>query len=408
MEAFKRKPTISETELLRQFKKNISDVLTPLHTDAYLMKWIRAGNFNIRKSEQFFREALATRALYSIDSFADHGKEPKVAEDFGFAVPIGFAKDGTPVTYAAFGRGDLYGFVASLSSYDLCLYGSYWFEKDLKRAREQSKRLGKEINQVTYIVDMEDFSLARAARTCVIESSFDLLRLMQDIYPELGKNMFVVNAAFYFYQAFNVLKPVFRKSFLKDVYVVSKEDTPALLLKYIDADVLPAFLGGNRVDSKGDPFCREFMKFGGPIPTDYHLSRLPPLLPSDPGVESVYIPARGVYNHSLIVRAPKSRLHIEMRAEGGSVSTAILFREFGSDPNHPDIPPSDVYLDENNEECNVRLISPCVKLQLHISPADLHCNLPWAGIYIFRFDNSCNWVSGRNLILRLQIIAPNS
>ncbi|CAL1277450.1 unnamed protein product [Larinioides sclopetarius] len=367
-----------------------------------------AGNLNIRKSEQFFREAMATRAVYGIDSYADHGKQPKVAEDFGFISPIGFAKDGTPVTYGAFGRGDLYGFVSSVSSYDICMYGSYWFEKDLKRAREQSKKLGKEINQVTYIVDMENFTMTSVARTCVIETAFDLLRLMQDIYPEIGRNMFIVNAAFYFYQAFNVLRPVFKKSLLKDIYVASKEDTPALLLKYIDEDVLPAFLGGKRVDSNGDPYCSEFMKFGGIVPEDYYLNRLPLLPPSDPGVHSVYIPARGVYNHALVVRTPKSRLHIEMRSEGGCIPTTILFREFGPDPSHPDIPPSDVYLDENNEECNVRLISPTVKLQLHMSPADLYCNLPWAGIYIFRFDSTCNWINGRNLIFRFEIIAPNS
>ncbi|GBM35130.1 hypothetical protein AVEN_40351-1 [Araneus ventricosus] len=67
METFRRKPTISEKELLRQFKKNISDVLTPLHTDAYLMKWIRAGNFNIRKSEQFFREMVPRDSTSGIE-----------------------------------------------------------------------------------------------------------------------------------------------------------------------------------------------------------------------------------------------------------------------------------------------------------------------------------------------------
>ncbi|GFX37226.1 SEC14-like protein 3 [Trichonephila clavipes] len=207
---------------LREFRKNLSDVLTSAHTDKILMKWLRAGNFNLRKCEYLFRENLACRALYDIDSFADHGRIPEVCEKYGFVSPFGFAKDGTPLLYVAMGRGDLYGFVASISSYEICWYCSTCFETDLKRARMEGKKLGKELNEVTYVVDMECFTLTRSARTCVVETAFDLFRLMQDLYPEVWKNLLVVNAAFYFYQAFNILKPIFRHTLLQNVYVVSK------------------------------------------------------------------------------------------------------------------------------------------------------------------------------------------
>ncbi|GIX89593.1 CRAL-TRIO domain-containing protein [Caerostris extrusa] len=353
-----------------------SDEITPAHTDAIIMKWLRAGNLNLKKAEVLFRQSQACRALYDLDSFADHGIEPKVGEHYGFASHLGFAKDGTPVTYCAIDQ--------------------------------QIFSLGKEINEVTYIIDMEDFSWQKLARPCMVEMAFDLLRIMQDLYPEVWKNLLVVNAAFYFYQAYNLFKPILRKNLLENIYVVSKENTPDLLLRYIDGDVLPVFLGGRRVDSTGDPMCREFLKFGGSIPEEYYLSRLPPLLPSDPGVECVYIGKRSVYNHSLVVTTPNSRLHIELRTEGGSIATTCLFRDFGPEPNRLDIPPSDVYLDENKESHNVRLISPCVKLQLHISPADVYCNLPFAGIYIYRFDNTFNWISGRKLFFRFHILPPKS
>ncbi|GIY56183.1 SEC14-like protein 4 [Caerostris darwini] len=397
MECPNKKSNNSEQELIKQFRKNLADEITPAHTDAIIMKWLRAGNLNLKKAEVLFRQSQACRALYDLDSYADHGIEPKVGEHYGFASHLGFAKDGTPVTYCAIGKADFYGIIASLSGYEIPWYGSYMFEKDLKRAREHGKKLGKEINEVTYIVDMEDFSLQKLARPCLVEMAFDLLRIMQDLYPEVWKNLLVINAAFYFYQAYNLFKPILRKNLLENIYVVSKENTPDLLLRYIDEDVLPVFLGGRRVDSTGDPMCREFLKFGGSIPEEYYLSRLPPLLSSDPGVECVYIGKRSVYNHSLVVTTPNSRLHIELRTEGGSIATTCLFRDFGPEPNHLDIPPTDVYLDENKESHNVRLISPCVKLQLHISPADVYCNLPFAGIYIYRFDNTFNWISGRKL-----------
>ena len=37
------------------------------------------------------------------------------------------------------------------------------------------------------------------------------------------------------------------------------ETTPEFLLQYIDKETLPKFLGGTRTDSKGDPFCKEFV-----------------------------------------------------------------------------------------------------------------------------------------------------
>ncbi|GFY43181.1 hypothetical protein TNIN_266901, partial [Trichonephila inaurata madagascariensis] len=101
------------------------------------------GNFNLKKCEYLFRENLACRAIYDIDSFADHGRIPEVVEKYGFVSPFGFAKDGTPLLYVAMGRGDLYGFVASICSYEICWYGSTCFETDLKRARMEGKKWEK-------------------------------------------------------------------------------------------------------------------------------------------------------------------------------------------------------------------------------------------------------------------------
>lgn len=55
-----------------------------------------------------------------------------------------------------------------------------------------------------------------------------------------------------------MLKPFFRKSTLSRVrlYGPEKEEWLAALLEEIDADQLPAFLGGTMTDPDGDPNCR--------------------------------------------------------------------------------------------------------------------------------------------------------
>ncbi|GFU40898.1 hypothetical protein NPIL_483861 [Nephila pilipes] len=41
MEASGEKPHHPDQEIVKQFRKNLSDVLTPTHTDKILMKWLR-------------------------------------------------------------------------------------------------------------------------------------------------------------------------------------------------------------------------------------------------------------------------------------------------------------------------------------------------------------------------------
>lgn len=54
-------------------------------------------------------------------------------------------------------------------------------------------------------------------------------------------------------------------SFLK-LFSNSLEGTPEFLLQYIDKETLPKFLGGTRTDTKGDPYCKEFVS----IDSDYY------------------------------------------------------------------------------------------------------------------------------------------
>ncbi|KFM62581.1 hypothetical protein X975_04343, partial [Stegodyphus mimosarum] len=41
----------NQHEALEQFKRQLYDILTPYDTDAQLMKWLRARNFNLKKAE---------------------------------------------------------------------------------------------------------------------------------------------------------------------------------------------------------------------------------------------------------------------------------------------------------------------------------------------------------------------
>ncbi|XP_071039124.1 SEC14-like protein 2 isoform X2 [Parasteatoda tepidariorum] len=395
-----QRPNEAQQAILKQFKNNLKDVLTGDYTDKVLLKWLRVRNYNVRKCEMVFREFLAYRAVFKVDTIVEDFNVPEVAVKYNFQSYIGESKDGTPYGYIALGRADLYGFAVSMTEFEVIRLCSYEIEKYVKRLKKLSEKCGRELNEASFIVDMDCFSLRECVRACVIEMGFDLLRLLQDSYPEIWKHIFIINAPFYFYQAFNIIRPICRYTFLRNFHVVSRENSSQLLLKYIDADQLPVFLGGKRVDSKGDPMCSEFIDFGGKIPFEYYLSNKPPLDPSDPGVQDVWIGARSSYNYALVLREANTRIRAEIRSEGGSIVGALLYRAFRPGCQ-PEIPLPNEYLNEQDERCNVKLVSPCVKLQTHISPIDDEYECPWPGIYITKFDNTSNWMTSRRVIFRI-------
>ncbi|XP_054716763.1 SEC14-like protein 2 [Uloborus diversus] len=218
-------------KLLNQFRENLSDILTPDHTDAVLLKWLRARNYDVEKAERNFREVDTNRKMFQINTLLENYVKPEVAEKYERTACLGFAKDGTPVRYCGFA--DFRGFIMAMSSYDMCLFFSYYMEMDYATLRQENKKNGGNLHEMTYIFDMEDFSIQDCVHKC---------------------------APGYFYRAFNFLKPIFRPTLLEKIQVISKHQTRELLLKYIDEDVLPAFLGGKRVDSNGDPRCGELLE----------------------------------------------------------------------------------------------------------------------------------------------------
>ncbi|XP_054716781.1 SEC14-like protein 2 [Uloborus diversus] len=319
-------------DLLKQFRENVFDILTPDHTDAILLKWLRARNYNLKKAEYNFREVDSNKTIFGVKTMLETYVKPEVAEKYERTCLIGIAKDGTPIRYVSFGL-DYQGFIMSLTGYEQCLYFSYCMELDLATARKENEKTGKnDQNEVTYIFDMEDFALQDYMHKCVMESGMDFFRLLQDHYPEVWKHILIINAPGYFHRAFNLLKPIFRATLLEKIQVVSKNQTGELLRKYIDDDVLPSFLGGKRVDSKGDPKCGEvFPIMNHPyckIPQEFYVNNRKPLLSlKEPGVQSVTIGARSVYNVPVVVKKACTKVSFRYRSEGGSLGIRILYRE---------------------------------------------------------------------------------
>lgn len=109
---------------------------------------------------------------------------------------------------------------------------------------------------------------AQVAQTCVILdlsgvrlSMFDsrareflkkVSKISSDNYPETLGAMFIVNVPSFFSIVYSIAKPLIPPETKKKMHVVTSKHVKDELLKFIDADQLPRFLGGNCVC---DPRC---------------------------------------------------------------------------------------------------------------------------------------------------------
>lgn len=394
-------------EILNQFRDRLSDLLKPNHTDAILLRWLRAKNFNVAEAEENFRGDHSTRKFYRFNTILDWYEKPEVFKLYEATTFIGFAKDGSGVRYVAMDF-DYYGFLHSASFWDIEYYLCYVMDIDLKTLKEENSRTGRNNDQIMFILDMKMvFLIHQFTYREVIESALDFLRLFQNHYPEIWKYVFFVNVPPLFSKIYNILKPALREILIKKLKIVTKENTKELLRTYIDDDVLPAFLGGQRVDSTGDPYCTGFIKQGGTIPEKYYFKNCLHFIDlADPGVKSTVINARRLFNFPVVVKETGTRIKFEIRTENGAIDFLVLFREFDEYPKEIYSPTTDEY--QNTDKSNFQVVGVKVRIQSHIAPCNVIAVASKAGIYILQFDNTRSWFTSRKLFYRVTLLPPEN
>ncbi|GIX89595.1 SEC14-like protein 2 [Caerostris extrusa] len=364
------------------FKVNLSDILGPYDTDAILLKWLRARNYNVKKAEMYFGEMYGISQTYQLDTLYDTYTKPEVAEKYEYTAFLGYAKKTVQwCVTASWGKGDHLGFLTSLSAYECVSYACSFVVEDTDRQRKENARTGKEINEITYIFDLEGFSIQNILHKSVLEMALDMGMMVQDYFPEIWGNIFFINVPSYFDTAYNLFKPIMQFTVLQKLQVVSRDHVAATLLKYIDEDVLPVFL-----EAKG-----------------LIAMEIPDAQNSSGSEEKCQRNITSRTKPHFLLMILVSRICGFLREE------LITILKFGSNPECPDIPRSDEYLDERDEKTNVQLVSPGLRVQSHIVPLDYNNHkAPWAGIYIFRYSNAHSWFGARHITLRIRLLEPDT
>ncbi|XP_030074702.1 SEC14-like protein 2 isoform X6 [Microcaecilia unicolor] len=200
-----------QAEGLAKFRENVQDVLPslPFHDDYALLKWLRARNFNLQKSEAMLRKHIEFRKRMDLDNILKNYQPPEVLQLYRSGGFCGYDREGYPIWYYVIGTLDAKGLLFSASKQDLIKTKVCECEMLL----EMSKTLTEKI-----------------------------LIMYEDNYPESLKRLFII-----------------------------KDNWKEVLLKYISPDQLPAYYGGTLTDPDGDPKCKSKINYGGDIPKSYYV-----------------------------------------------------------------------------------------------------------------------------------------
>jgi len=240
-------------------------------SDVTLIRFIRARNLNLEKAESMYRDCLAWRKEKcpekAWDEFETNRPNPELFEYTTGGWLPGFDKEGTPVFVDRIGELDVPGMLPKIAEED--------FEQMIMWRQETNTRLmlksealyGKKQYQMVVITDLKGLSWSHKA-------GFPLMKcgayIDDHMYPEQLKVAVVINAPRLFGMIWNIVKHFFDPNTRAKIQIHAGPATD-VLLKYVDKENLPKYLGGELVVD-GDEYCTKYIKAGGKVPNHIPLS----------------------------------------------------------------------------------------------------------------------------------------
>ncbi|XP_026747586.1 SEC14-like protein 2 [Trichoplusia ni] len=259
---------------LMKFRRSVKDVMKPEHNDHYLLRWLRARQWDPVAAEKMLRDSLKWREKWGIDTTLHTWQAPEVLEKHFPSGSTGFDKEGSPVIIVPFMGLDVWGLLHSVTKTDVIRMILRHLENYLTIARKQAAEHGPAALKVTVIFDLEGFNIKQYAWKPAAEMVFTLLQLYEANYPEILKICYIINAPKVFSLAFSVIKKFMHEYTISKIKIYSSDAKKwqPQVLSMVDKEQLPQHYGGTMVDENGDPRCGLIVKPGGKVPKSYYNS----------------------------------------------------------------------------------------------------------------------------------------
>ncbi|KAM9801238.1 SEC14-like protein 2 [Neosynchiropus ocellatus] len=392
-----------QLELLTEFRSRTQDLLPelPEQHDHFLLRWLRARNFNVSKAELMIRKHVDFRRQMKVDSIVSDWTPPEVIRRYLSGGMCGYDRDGSPVWYDVVGPLDPRGLLMSASKQDCIRTKILHMELLQRECRRQSCQLGKNVESVTLIYDCEGLGLKHIWKP-VVETYGEILTMFEDNYPEALKTVFIVKAPKMFPMAYNLIKHFLCEETRRKIQVLGG-NWQEVLRQHIPPSQLPVVYGGTLTDPDGDPRCRTMIKCGGTVPKSYYVQNS----------------AQVQYEHSVTV-SRGSALQLEYDVGVAHSRLRYLTSLPPSLPrpprSHPSRPPRWQFASDGadigfgvfrrSSDRQETQVLPSERYNAHLVPEDGGVTCEEPGVYVVRFDNSYSFLQSKRVSYTVLVLPP--
>lgn len=377
--------SLKQEHVLTQFRDRLQDVLPQLpdQDDRYLLRWLRARNFNIQKSEAMVRKHLEFRKQLKVDTIIEDFKPPEVIEKYLSGGMCGYDREGSPVWYDVVGPLDPKGLLMSASKQDYLKVKILHTELLRRECQRQSQKLGKYVESITLIYDCEGLGLKHMWKPA-IEAYGEVLTMFEDNYPEGLKRLFLIKAPAIFPLAYNLIKHFLCEETRRKLIILGNNWKDELR-KNIDPEQLPVVYGGTLTDPDGDPRCRTMINYGGTVPKSYYIQ-------DSVKVEydsTVTISRGSVFQLQYEVTSADTLLRWQFSSCGADIGFGVFKRTTKSG---------------TQKVSEMEQILPVDRYNAHLVPEDSCMTCPEPGDYVLCFDNSYSILQSKKVSYKVEVV----
>jgi len=238
----------SQKEALDKFKARVSSRVEKDYqkSDIYLIRWLRARNFDVRAAEEMLISDLKWRKAQGMDNIQEEDWTD-MEEDFPWYYD-GYDNEGKPILTANYDEWDIRKGVVAGKLQRIMRWMAYALDTGVRRVRELQAE-GKNVTQWDFIINMNNFNLIQHGCIQCLPIYTTFVTNYENHFPGSADKILLLNTPQVFEIVLNIIRPVMSqqtRDALK-VYNNNKEEWEPIVFNDIGRDQLVKEYGGTKV-----------------------------------------------------------------------------------------------------------------------------------------------------------------
>lgn len=239
--------TVLQESRLVQLRKWVTDLLKgKVPSDATLLRFLRARDFNVEKAREMLSESLLWRKKHQVDKILSEYELPEVVQNY---FPGGWHhkdKEGRPLYLLRLGQMDVKGLLKSIGEDGLLKLTLHVCEEGLRQMEEATQTEGRPVSTWTLLVDLEGLNMRHLWRPG-IRALLRIIEIVEANYPETMGRVLIIRAPRVFPILWTLVSTFIHENTRSKFLFYGGNDynlSPGGLLDYIPENNVPDFLGG--------------------------------------------------------------------------------------------------------------------------------------------------------------------